>query len=316
MLFVDRRRHRARRHGRRHAPARSRARPAPRRIRAGRATRPRSPSPATTISSSCRSTAARSQQLTDVAPKKRDPRETDSQKFIKAEEQKLIEHTRDRGGEEEEGRGEGQGARAAEVRARRSAVGHRSAALARRHARASPRRRARRRRRSVPNVPNYVTESSYTEDIPGAHLRRRRAGQAHAGRHEPRDRQVEPADAAFASGGARPSGDSKHAPREVRWGMPLSPTTARWRSRDARAADNKDRWLRRRRSRDRQDPRRRHAARRCVGSRGWAGSAVQRVGRSAGCRIRSTSGFCPSATAGCISTPWTRRATQPSGDGS
>src|SRR5437867_5783937 len=33
-------------------------------------------------------------QLTDVQPRKRDPRDTDSQKFIKAEEQKLIEHTR------------------------------------------------------------------------------------------------------------------------------------------------------------------------------------------------------------------------------
>jgi hypothetical protein len=33
-------------------------------------------------------------QLTDVAPKKREPHETDSQAFVKAEEQKLIEHTR------------------------------------------------------------------------------------------------------------------------------------------------------------------------------------------------------------------------------
>jgi Tol biopolymer transport system component len=33
-------------------------------------------------------------QLTDVQPRKRDPRETDSQKFVKDEEQKLIEHTR------------------------------------------------------------------------------------------------------------------------------------------------------------------------------------------------------------------------------
>src|SRR6202011_2336890 len=32
--------------------------------------------------------------LTDVQPRKCDPRETDSQKFVKAEEQKLIEHTR------------------------------------------------------------------------------------------------------------------------------------------------------------------------------------------------------------------------------
>src|SRR5438093_5140964 len=33
-------------------------------------------------------------QLTDLAPRKRDPRDTDSQKFIKTEEEKLIEHTR------------------------------------------------------------------------------------------------------------------------------------------------------------------------------------------------------------------------------
>src|SRR5436309_6195312 len=33
-------------------------------------------------------------QLTDVQPKKRDPKETESQKFVKEEEQKLIEHTR------------------------------------------------------------------------------------------------------------------------------------------------------------------------------------------------------------------------------
>ncbi|HEY1911849.1 MAG TPA: hypothetical protein VGG73_13065, partial [Vicinamibacterales bacterium] len=33
-------------------------------------------------------------QLTDVQPRKRDPRDTDSQKFVKAEEPKLIEHTR------------------------------------------------------------------------------------------------------------------------------------------------------------------------------------------------------------------------------
>src|SRR5690349_17226313 len=33
-------------------------------------------------------------QLTDIAPRKRDPRDTDSQKFVKDEETKLIEHTR------------------------------------------------------------------------------------------------------------------------------------------------------------------------------------------------------------------------------
>src|SRR5262249_8256419 len=34
------------------------------------------------------------EQVTDLAPKKKDTRETDSQKYLKAEEEKLIEHTR------------------------------------------------------------------------------------------------------------------------------------------------------------------------------------------------------------------------------
>src|SRR5262249_47680158 len=34
------------------------------------------------------------EQLTDIGPRKRDPRETDSQKFVKSEEEKLIDHTR------------------------------------------------------------------------------------------------------------------------------------------------------------------------------------------------------------------------------
>ena len=81
----------------------------------------------------------------------------------------------DRGGEEEEGRGERQGARAAEVRARRSAVGHRPAALARRQARLHPHRRAR-----GSGQASQRAELRHRVELhrghPGADVRRRRAG--------------------------------------------------------------------------------------------------------------------------------------------
>ena len=62
--------------------------------RAGRATTPTSPGRARATSSSRRSTAAASSlltQLTDVAPRRPEPRLTDSQRFIRDEEEKLID---------------------------------------------------------------------------------------------------------------------------------------------------------------------------------------------------------------------------------
>ena len=182
------RRHRAARLGGRHAApdhAHDRRRS---RTRAGRATNRRSPSRATTTCSSCRSTAARSRSSPTSQPRKRDPRDTDSQKFVKAEEQKLIEHTRVEA-EKKKKAEEKEKAHALpkfELADRQSATdlqlspdGKHVFILVVERTDAAKR----------PNVPNYVTESSYTEDIPGAHVRRRRAGQAHARGDEPRDRQ-------------------------------------------------------------------------------------------------------------------------------
>ena len=120
---------------------------------------------ATTTCSSCRSTAASCiaahRRAAEKARSARD-RQPEVRQGRRAEADRA--HAR-RGGEEEEDRGEGQGARAAEVRARRSPDGDRPAAVARRHARLRPVvERAETAKR--PNVPNYVTESSYTEDIP------------------------------------------------------------------------------------------------------------------------------------------------------
>jgi dipeptidyl aminopeptidase/acylaminoacyl peptidase len=104
-------------------------------------------------------------QLTDVQPRKRDPRDTDSQKFIKAEEQKLIEHTRVEAEKKKkaEEKDKAHALPKFELADRQSATDlqlspdgiHVFVLVAERSETAKR-----------PNVPNYVTESSYTEDIP------------------------------------------------------------------------------------------------------------------------------------------------------
>ena len=104
-------------------------------------------------------------QLTDVQPRKRDPRDTDSQKFIKAEETKLIEHTRIEAEKKKkaEEKDKAHALPKFELADRQSATdlqlspdGKHVFMLVVERAEAAKR----------PNVPNYVTESSYTEDIP------------------------------------------------------------------------------------------------------------------------------------------------------
>src|SRR4030095_11065586 len=106
------------------------------------------------------------EQLTDVTARKRDPRETDSQKFVKAEEQKLIDHTRV----------EAEKKKKAEEKEKTHALPKYE--LAERQSaqdlQLSPDGThvfivvvERADTATQTNVPNYVTESSYTEDIPG-----------------------------------------------------------------------------------------------------------------------------------------------------
>ena len=255
---------------------------------------------ATTTCSSCRSTAARSSQLTDVQPKKRDPRETDSQKFVKDEEQKLIEHTRVAGGKEEEGRRQGQGARAAEVRARRSPDGRpiSSSRPTARTCSSSIVERTETAKRT--NVPNYVTESSYTEDIPA----RTFVGDAQDKRTlaimNLETGKTSQADAGFAGTvPLKPAQDGKTQPRDGPLGHAADVRRRRAGGRARARRRQQGSLAGRRRSRVGQEPRARHAARRRLGARGRRASD-RTTRRSAGCRIRSTSGSSRSATAGCI----------------
>jgi hypothetical protein len=104
-------------------------------------------------------------QLTDVQPRKRDPRESDSQKFIKAEERTLLDHTRIEAEKKKkaEEKDKAHALPKLELADRQTANDlqlssdgtHVFVLLVERPESAKR-----------PNVPNYVTESSYTEDIP------------------------------------------------------------------------------------------------------------------------------------------------------
>src|SRR2546423_10989499 len=167
-------------------------------------------------------------QLTDVQPKKREPRETDSQKFVKAEEQKLIEHTRTEA-EKKKKNEEKEKARALpkyELADRQSATDLQLSPDGK-HVFIVVTERSEAAKR--PNVPNYVTESSYTEDIPA----RTFVGDA----QDKRIVVVMNVDTGKAVAAESPS---KH---EVRWAMPQLSEDGAIAVAHVRSENNKDRWL-------------------------------------------------------------------------
>jgi dipeptidyl aminopeptidase/acylaminoacyl peptidase len=169
-------------------------------------------------------------QLTDVAPRKRDPRDTDSQKFVKAEEQKLIEHTRIEA-EKKKKAEEKDKARALpkyELAERQTATDLQLSPDDK-HVFVVITQRAETAKR--PNVPNYVTESSYTEDIPT----RSYVGDA----QDKRTLVV----MNLETGKTVSAASEFAAKREVRWGMPQVSQDGAIAIANARATDNKDRWL-------------------------------------------------------------------------
>jgi dipeptidyl aminopeptidase/acylaminoacyl peptidase len=169
-------------------------------------------------------------QLTDVQPRKRDPRDTDSQKFVKAEEPKLIEHTRV---EEQKKKKAEEKAKAHELPkyelAERQSVSDLQLSPDGKHVFMIVVERTDAAKR--PNVPNYVTESSYTEDIPA----RTFVGDAQDKRTlavmNLETGKTQLADAEFA------------AKRDPRWGMVQLSESGSTAVAHVRAANNKDRWL-------------------------------------------------------------------------
>jgi dipeptidyl aminopeptidase/acylaminoacyl peptidase len=173
-------------------------------------------------------------QLTDVQPRKRDPRDTDSQTFIKAEETKLIEHTRV----------EAEKKKKAEEKDKANALP--KFELAERQTaqdlQLSPDGKhvfilvaERTDTAKRPNVPNYVTESSYTEDIPA----RTFVGDS----QDKRTLAVLNLATGKSTIVTIDSSDNKDGKSELRWAMPLLSDDGALAIAHVRASNNKDRWL-------------------------------------------------------------------------
>ena len=206
-------------------------------------------------------TAAVVTQLTDVAAKRAEPRLTDSQKFIKDEEQRLFEFLREKADEKKrtEEKEKAQKLPSFELEERQSAAdlmlspdaAHVFILVAERPAGAK-----------ATIVPNYITESGYTEDIPA----RSNVGDTQERRllavlnlktgktvwpdasFAPPVVEPPPAAKAGAESAAAPA-DGKTPPpgrkadREVRWSMPVVSRDGRHTVAAVRSADNKDRWF-------------------------------------------------------------------------
>ncbi len=173
-------------------------------------------------------------QLTDVQLRKVDPRESDNQKFLKAEEQQLIDHTRQEVEKKKKAEAEQQSRALPKFELRdRQTVSDLQLTPDGTHVFLLVVERAESKRQ---DVPNYVTQSGFTETAPA----RVSVGEIHNKQTlailNLRTGTSQMADASFAGDG-----------REIYWTLPVY---SREGSRDeslavaaVRAANNKDRWL-------------------------------------------------------------------------
>jgi dipeptidyl aminopeptidase/acylaminoacyl peptidase len=196
-------------------------------------------------------------QLTEVAPKRAEPRLTDSQKFIREEEQKLIEYLRQQ--KEQKDKSDEKAKRdklpAFELQERQTATdlmlspdeSHVFIVVAERAAGAKS-----------TIVPSYVTETGYTEDIPartnvGDTQERRLLAILNltSGKSVRADGSFAPpvddAEKGRPVAADKPAADTpapgRRAEREIRWAMPIVSADGRYAVAAARSADNKDRWF-------------------------------------------------------------------------
>jgi dipeptidyl aminopeptidase/acylaminoacyl peptidase len=193
-------------------------------------------------------------QLTDVAPKRPDPRVTDSQKFIRDEEEKLIDYIEKQKAEKKKAEEKAKKDKlpAFELQDRQSAADlmlspdgtHVFVVVAERPAGSKS-----------TIVPNYVTETGYTEDISARtnvgdtqdrrllavlNLKTGKTVWADGSFAPPVPEEEKPA----APGATGPEGKpGRKAEREIRWAMPVVSADGRHVVAGARSADNKDRWF-------------------------------------------------------------------------
>jgi dipeptidyl aminopeptidase/acylaminoacyl peptidase len=198
-------------------------------------------------------------QLTDIAPRRTEPRLSDSQRFIREEEEKLIDFVEKQRAERKKAEEERNKTRvpSLELQDRQSVSDvmlssddtHAFVLIAERPA-------------SVKStiVPNYVTETGYTEDIParsnvGESQDRRLlavlnldtgksvwADGSFAPLAGPAASAVEEVKPAAPEGSAADGRAGRKPERQIRWSMPVVSEDGKHVVASARAADNKDRW--------------------------------------------------------------------------
>jgi hypothetical protein len=190
------------------------------------------------------------QQLVDVQPQKREPRLSESQKYLKDEEQKLIEFTREAAERKKrlEEKRKQNALPKLELQERQSVP---DAALSPDGVHAFLIVAERPEGAKTADVPNYVTESAYTENIQartkvGDNQDKRRLAVLNLAT----GKSVF-AEARFAGQAQEPSelrpgdkpGDKRPAERAVRWSMPSFSKDGKYAVASVRSSDNKDRWL-------------------------------------------------------------------------
>ena len=199
-------------------------------------------------------------QLTDVTPKKQEPRLTDSQKFIRAEEERLIEYIRERNEKKKKAEEEAKKEKlpAFELQDRQSASDL-MLSPDERHVFVLVSERPAGAKSTV--VPSYVTESGYTEDIPGrsnvGDTQDRRllavlnvktgktvwADGSFAPPVAPVAEEEKPSAAPAADKSKAEAAPGRKAEREIRWSMPAVSSDGKYVVGAARSTDNKDRWF-------------------------------------------------------------------------
>jgi dipeptidyl aminopeptidase/acylaminoacyl peptidase len=191
------------------------------------------------------------EQLTDVKPRSQEPRETDSQKFVKAEEQKLVDFTREQveKKKKDEEKRKKDALPALELTGRQAATDLMLSPDGE-HVFILVNERADGAKQAI--VPNYVTESGYTEEIPtrtkvGDAQDRRRVAilNLKTGKSVWADGSFAGKEKAAADGKAAGEGKAaqKDVEREIRWGMPIVSGDGTYAIAGVRSADNKDHWL-------------------------------------------------------------------------
>ena len=178
------------------------------------------------------------EQLTDVKPRRRETRDTDSQKFVREQEAALLEFTR----EAVEQRKAGEEKRKQDALPEFEITDRQTVGQITLHPSETWVFLVVADRSDAKNtiVPNYVTESGYTEDIPS----RSKVGDAQGRQRlavlNLKTRKSVWADAAFAG---TSKADGKPVPREVRWSAPVVSPDGRLVVATARSEDFKDRWI-------------------------------------------------------------------------